>query len=71
MTQSRTSNPAQRTPQRDVIDVTELRFASFAAVLAHTSQDGLNSIIRDPDSGSSITLVNIVVSELQADNFLV
>lgn len=55
----------------DVIDVSELGFQSFFDILANTQQVGANSVIRDTDTSSSITLLNIAKSLLQPDDFAV
>jgi hypothetical protein len=54
-----------------VIDVRDTGFSSFFEVLANTQQVGQNSVIRDPDADSSITLLNVAKSLLQPDDFLV
>jgi Ca2+-binding RTX toxin-like protein len=55
----------------DVIDVSDLGFQSFFDILANTQQVGQNSVIRDTDTDSSITLLNVAKSLLQPDDFAV
>lgn len=55
----------------DVIDVTDLAFSSYLDVLAHTEQVGLNSVISDPQSDATITLLNVSKALLQQDDFVV
>lgn len=55
----------------DVLDVSDLGFSSFADVLAHTRQAGFSTVITDPDSGSTITLLGIARAHLQQNDFIV
>ncbi|MBY0225921.1 MAG: cadherin-like domain-containing protein [Hyphomicrobium sp.] len=55
----------------DMIDVSGLGFQSFFDILANTQQVGPDSVIRDTETDSSITLLNIAKSLLEPDDFVV
>jgi Ca2+-binding RTX toxin-like protein len=63
------SDFAATTRRRDVIQFSESAFASFAAVMAHTSQVGADSVIIQYDSADSVTLVGVQMSRLTASDF--
>jgi Ca2+-binding RTX toxin-like protein len=54
----------------DKIDLSNLGFATFGNILANAGQIGFDTVISDPDSGSTLTLSKIRLSDLHADDFI-
>ncbi|MGE5266506.1 MAG: hypothetical protein ACM3L9_03980, partial [Deltaproteobacteria bacterium] len=54
----------------DLIDLSAFRFSSFSQVLASTRQMGSDSVIFIDNTASSITIDNISMAFLKADNFI-
>jgi hypothetical protein len=52
----------------DVIEIHDNIFADFADVLAHSTQSGTNVVIT-ADGVNSITLVDVVLANLNANDF--
>jgi Ca2+-binding RTX toxin-like protein len=55
----------------DVIDLSELGWASFAEVIASAEQVGLDTIITEAASGSTLTIAGVAIGQLQANDFIV